>query len=143
MININFFSHDFRSRIKKLPYKMNSTRNCLIDFNNPFSFTPEELQLHGIFQFFLCLICMLVYLIVLFSLMTEKSFRDLSAYKIIFHLGLMDLGVLFFNYFVNALMMLFNSYFNYTFSKVSILKMIFLTFRKIFLEMLKKSFLKY
>lgn len=44
---------------------------------------------------------------------------EIAAYRIMCHLGIMDLGVVICNYLVNALMMIANSYFDYNFSKVS------------------------
>lgn len=86
---------------------------------NAVNFSTEVSRTTGIIHLFLCLFCILPYLVVLSAIVYNNSLNKFHAYRIMLHLSFMDMGELVSLYVVLALMMITNSPFNYLFLKVS------------------------
>uniref|UniRef100_A0A914CPE5 G-protein coupled receptors family 1 profile domain-containing protein n=1 Tax=Acrobeloides nanus TaxID=290746 RepID=A0A914CPE5_9BILA len=101
----------------------NSTnRNCTTHFDYVENPPIEEARVVGIIYLFLCSFCIIPYLIVMSTIVSNKSLSKIHAYRIMVHLGVMDVGELFSFYLVITLMMITNSTFDYLFDKVSFYK---------------------
>ena len=99
---------------------MNSTnRGHIIFVENAVNFSTKGARIIGIIHLFLCPLCIIPYLIVLSVLVSNKSLIKKHAYRIMVHLGVMDIGELVSYYVVLALMMITDSPCDYMFSKVS------------------------
>jgi hypothetical protein len=99
---------------------MNSTNNvCLEYVPNAAEFSTDESRAIGIIHLFLCSVCILPYLMVLSVIVSNKTLNKMQAYRIMVHLGVMDIGELISFYVVLAVMMITNSPLDYLFGKVS------------------------
>jgi hypothetical protein len=85
-------------------------------------FSCQDLRVLGAIYFALCILLLVPYLVVLKVIISNKIFVQHYSYKIMIHLGIMDIGQLLSYYVIHSFMLLTNSNFGFFISKVIVIE---------------------